>query len=192
MRANPSASSRSAPLRGRTSLQSLISNLRSLITVHFSLFTFFLWSLALFFPLLLQPNSVAMPPQSPFSDLLISHLPNAQFAHNTFLYFHQFPLWNPSILNGAPFAADPLSGLWYPPNWIAILFPYPITFNILFALHLAWAGWGMYRWARDDGFDMLPSLMGGLIFAGMPKLIAHLGAGHVSLAGLTQKSCRVT
>ncbi|MBI5082957.1 MAG: hypothetical protein HZB17_16875 [Chloroflexi bacterium] len=122
-----------------------------------------------------------MPPQSQFSDLLISHLPNAIFANRSFLSFHQFPLWNSSILNGVPFAADPLSGLWYPPNWITILFPYPITFNILFALHLAWAGWGMYRWARDDGFDVLPSLMGGLIFAGMPKLIAHLGAGHVSL-----------
>ncbi len=122
-----------------------------------------------------------MPPQSSFSDLLISHLPNAIFANRSFLSFHQFPLWNPLLLNGAPFAADPLSGLWYLPNWLTILFPYPITFNILFALHLMWAGWGMYRWARDDGFDVLPSLIGGLIFAGMPKLIAHLGAGHVSL-----------
>ncbi|MBI5350709.1 MAG: hypothetical protein HZB77_15545 [Chloroflexi bacterium] len=164
-----------------SNFQSPISNLLSRITHHASRLTFLLWSLTLLFPHLLQPNSVAMPPQSQFSDLLISHLPNAIFANRSFLYFHQFPLWNPLLLSGAPFAADPLSGLWYPPNWITILFPYPITFNILFALHLAWAGWGMYRWARDDGFDVLPSLMGGLIFAGMPKLIAHLGAGHVSL-----------
>ncbi len=155
-----------------SNLQSLIPNPYLLITIYVSL---------ILSPLILQPNSVAMPPQSPFSDLLISHLPNAIFANRSFLSFHQFPLWNPLILNGAPFAADPLSGLWYPPNWITILFPYPITFNILFVLHLMWAGWGMVRWARDDGYDVLPSLIGGLIFAAMPKLIAHLGAGHVSL-----------
>jgi len=163
----------------RANLQSPIPNLQSLISNPYLLITIYV--LLLLFPLLLQPTSIAMPPHSPFSDLLISHLPNAIFANRSFLYFHQFPLWNPLLLSGAPFAADPLSGLWYPPNWITILFPYPITFNILFALHLMWAGWGMYRWARDDGFDLIPSLIGGLIFAGMPKLIAHLGAGHVSL-----------
>ncbi|MEK7788227.1 MAG: hypothetical protein AAB658_22700, partial [Chloroflexota bacterium] len=66
-------------------------------------------------------------------------------------------------------------------NWLAVGLPLPCAFNLLLILHLAWAGWGMYRWARADGFKVWPSLMGGLAFAGLPKLIAHVGAGHLSL-----------
>jgi hypothetical protein len=39
----------------------------------------------------------------------------------------------------------------------------------------------MYRWARADGFGALPALIGGLAYAGMPKIIDHIGAGHMSL-----------
>lgn len=122
-----------------------------------------------------------MAPRARFSDLLISHWPNAEFLRWALFEFHQFPLWNPSILGGAPFAADPLSGVWYLPNWLAVALPLPFAFNLLLILHLAWAGWGMYRWARAGGFGVWPSLMGGLAFAGLPKLIAHVGAGHLSL-----------
>lgn len=131
-------------------------------------------------PLILNPTFVPFPPKSPYTDLLISHLPNALLAHDTLFIFRQFPLWNPLILNGLPFAADPLSGLWYLPNWLTILFPSPLAFNILLVLHSMWAGWGMYRWARADDFAELPALLGALAFAGMPKIVAHLAAGHIS------------
>ena len=144
-------------------------------------FVFFVWALTLLWPVILHPDWVFMAPRARFSDLLISHWPNAEFLRRALFEFHQFPLWNPSILGGAPFAADPLSGLWYPPNWLAVALPLPFAFNLLLILHLAWAGWGMYRWARADGFGVWPSLMGGLAFAGLPKLIAHVGAGHLSL-----------
>ena len=146
-----------------------------------STIVFFVWALTLLWPALLHPNWVLMAPHARFSDLLISHWPNAEYLRRMLFEFHQFPLWNPSILGGAPFAADPLSGLWYPPNWLTVALPLPLAFNLLLILHLAWAGWGMYRWARADGFGVWPSLMGGLAFAGLPKLIAHVGAGHLSL-----------
>ncbi len=143
---------------------------------------FSLWSLALLWPLVLHPNNVLLPPQAEYSDLLLSHWPNAEFLRRSLFTFHQLPLWNPSILSGAPFAADPLSGLWYPPNWLTVFLPLPLAFNLLLLLHLTGAGWGMFRWARADGFGFWPAFLGGLAFAGMPKLIAHIGAGHVSLA----------
>ncbi len=142
---------------------------------------FLAWAGVLLWPVLFHPAWVLTPPRARFSDLLISHWPNAEFLRRALFEFHQFPLWNPSILGGAPFAADPLSGLWYPPNWLTVALPLPFAFNLLLILHLAWAGWGMYRWARVDGFGVWPSLLGGLAFAGLPKLIAHAGAGHISL-----------
>ncbi|MBI3177491.1 MAG: hypothetical protein HYZ35_05835, partial [Chloroflexi bacterium] len=142
---------------------------------------FLLWAALLLGPAALHPGWALMPPRSPFSDLLISHWPNAEFLRRSLFQFHQLPLWNPSILGGAPFAADPLAGLWYPPNWLAVILPLPFAFNLLLMLHLAWGGWGMARWARASGVGRWPALLAGLAFAGMPKLIAHTGAGHISL-----------
>jgi hypothetical protein len=142
---------------------------------------FLAWALGLLWPAALHPNQPLMAPGAPFSDLLISHWPNAEFLRRSLFTYHQFPLWNPSIINGAPFAADPLAGIWYLPNWLTAVLPIPFAFNVLLVLHLAWAGWGMFRWARADGFSWLASVVGGLAYAAMPKLIAHLAAGHISL-----------
>lgn len=141
----------------------------------------FLWPFLLLWPAFFNPNAVLMQPKAQYSDLLISHWPNTEFLRRSLFEFHQFPFWTPAILGGAPFAADPLAGVWYLPNWLAVILPLPLAFNLLFALHLAWAGWGLYRWARADGFGIWPSLVGGLIFSAMPKLIAHIAAGHLSL-----------
>jgi hypothetical protein len=139
------------------------------------------WALLLLWPVLLHPNQPLMAPGAQFSDLLISHWPNAEFLRQSLFTYRQFPLWNPSIINGAPFAADPLAGVWYLPNWLTVLLPLPFAFNLLLVLHLAWGGWGMYHWSRADGFGWLPSLVGGLAYAAMPKAIAHIAAGHISL-----------
>ncbi|MEE8568123.1 MAG: hypothetical protein V3S81_05895, partial [Anaerolineales bacterium] len=58
-----------------------------------------------------------------YSDLLISHWPNAFYLRQSIFKWGQIPLWNPTTLGGAPFAADPLSGLWYPPNWLTLVIP---------------------------------------------------------------------
>ncbi len=140
-----------------------------------------IWPVLILGSVVVHPDRVLMQPGSQFSDLLISHWPNAEFLRQALFEYHQFPLWNPSILGGMPFAADPLAGLWYPPNWLAVILPLPFAFNLLFALHLALGGWGFYRWARADDFTMVPALVGGLAFAAMPKIIAHIAAGHLSL-----------
>lgn len=142
---------------------------------------FLAWACLLLWPAVLHPGQPLIQPKSQFSDLLISHWPNAEFLRRSLFEFHQFPLWNPSILGGAPFAADPLAGVWYLPNWLTVILPLPFAFNLLLVFHLAWAAWGMYRWARADGFGVLPSFIGGLAYAGMPKIIDHIGAGHISL-----------
>ncbi|MEP7356762.1 MAG: hypothetical protein ABI847_05945 [Anaerolineales bacterium] len=137
----------------------------------------FLW------PLVLHPGDVPVRAGGQESDLLISHLPNAAYLRESLATYGQWPLWNGQILAGQPFAADPLSGMWYPPNLLLLLpiGPLPALFNLLFILHLAWAGYGVFRLLRAEGLPAGPAFFGGLAFAGTPKLIAHLAAGHVSL-----------
>lgn len=116
-----------------------------------------------------------------YSDLLISHWPNAVFFRQSLIKWGQIPLWNPLILSGAPFAADPLSGMWYPPNWLALVIPASLAFNLLFWLHLAWTGWGTWRFVRAEGVGWVGGVIAALAFSGTPKLMAHIGVGHVSL-----------
>lgn len=116
-----------------------------------------------------------------FSDLLISHLPNALFLRRALLEWGQVPLWSSGILSGFPFAANPLSGLFYPPGWLAVLLPEAWMFNLLAGLHLGWGGLGVVTLLRRQGLGQVAALFGGLAFALMPKLFAHYGAGHITL-----------
>ncbi len=174
-------SSRSIPLGRVTShLSRLISHLPP-STFHLSLFL--LLALLFLWPLTLHPNFIPFIPRASYSDLLITHLPNAEYLRDALARYGQWPLWNAQILAGQPFAADPLAGMWYPPNLVLLTrsVPLPFAFNLLFVLHLAWAGYGLFRFLRDEGLDPGPALLGGVAFMGTPKLVAHLGAGHVSL-----------
>ena len=69
--------------------------------------------------------------QALFSDLTISHYPNAEYLRQSLLSGGSLPLWSPGILSGYPFAANPLSGIWYPPGWLALVLPLPHAFNLL-------------------------------------------------------------
>ena len=87
-----------------------------------------LWLLLFLVPPLVLLPSIGQfyyAPGSSFSDLAISHYPNALFLLNAIKTGQGFPWWSPSILSGYPFAADPLSGLWYPPGLLALLLPLP-------------------------------------------------------------------
>ena len=133
-------------------------------------------------PLSGNPGGVLFWRGGEYSDLLISHLPNAAFIRQAWEAWRQVPLWNPMILSGTPFVSDPLAGLWYPPAWVAAIAPVPLTFNVLLWLHLAWSGLGTFRLVRRADVALPGALLSGLAFSGMPKLIGHAGLGHISLA----------
>ncbi|GAP14737.1 bacterial membrane protein YfhO [Longilinea arvoryzae] len=122
----------------------------------------------------------AFPVRGDYSDLVISHLPNAEFLRRNLLD-GELPLWSPLLFGGYPFAANPLSGLHYPPGWLALLFPLPLGFNLVTALHMILAGLGMYLFLRQNGLSDWPALTAGVVFQAMPKLMAHFAAGHLTL-----------
>ena len=131
--------------------------------------------------LVVAPASFPYVPGSAYSDLVISHLPSAQFIHTAIARWRQVPLWNPSILSGMPLAADPLAGLWYPPAWLTVGLPTAIGFNLFLFAHLALAGLGMAFFARRQGVDRGPAIFCGLAYGGLPKLVGHVALGHIGM-----------
>lgn len=140
--------------------------------------------LILMMPILLLFPTIGQfpfPPASPYSDLVITHFPNAVFIRNSLATWNEIPLWSNTILSGYPFAANPLSGLWYLPGWLAIILPIPFGFNLLICLHLLVGGVGLYLFLRSENLSPISALAGAISFELMPKIFAHYAAGHVTL-----------
>jgi hypothetical protein len=139
--------------------------------------------------LILLPQIILFPymgdflyqPGSAYSDLLISHVPNLIVLQQSLFEKIQLPFWSPSILSGYPFAANPLSGLWYLPGWLGMVLPMPIGLNLLFSFHLMWGAVGLYRFLRCEQLAIPAALLGALIFEMLPKLWSHYFAGHITM-----------
>lgn len=134
--------------------------------------------------LVLLPSIGAFPYPSEtakFSDLAITHYPNAEFLRRSLIETLRIPYWSDAILSGYPFFANPLSGLWYPPGWLALLFPLPLGLNLIVAVHILFGGLGLYALLKSEGLSNRAALSGGVAFAALPKLYAHYGAGHLTL-----------
>ncbi len=134
--------------------------------------------IAVFFP---KIGYFAYPLQSDYSDLVITHYPNAVYIRNAILEEHSIPLWSQLIFSGYPFHADPLTGYLYPPNWITYILPLPFAFNVLIYAHILGGSIGLYKFLRNRKLSRWSAVAGALAFEIMPKIWAHYAAGHVSL-----------
>lgn len=120
-------------------------------------------------------------PEAGHTDLLVSHYPNALYLRDSLVQDRQIPLWSTAILSGYPFGANPLSGLWYPGGWMALLFPLPAGITLLLAGHVLSLGAGGYYFLQQLGLEHKYGLIGAAAMMAAPKVSAHYGAGHISL-----------
>jgi hypothetical protein len=137
----------------------------------------------LLWPAVRHPGWWIWTPGAEHSDLAVTHWPNAHFTRHALWQNGRFPLWRRTIMSGTPFAANPLAGLYYPPNWLFLFLrwlPLEVGFNISALAHLWLAGAAMYTLMRRGfGTGAWGGLVAAVIYEASPKLLAHLGAGHV-------------
>ena len=129
----------------------------------------------------LRPGALPFVPPAGFSDAAVSHFPAALFLRESVLERGEFPLWRETILGGQPFAANPLNKTAYPLQWLALVFPPALHLDVMIALHVLIAGWGVWRWSRALGLREEAAALSGLAYALAPRLIAHTGAGHLDV-----------
>ncbi len=132
-------------------------------------------------PALIRPDGLIYPDAGLFSDLTITHWPAFEYLRDSMRSAGAFPLWRSTILGGTPFAADPVSGLWYPPNWLSLVLPLEWFFKLIVTVHLFVGGWSMMWLARSFGAGWIGAAASGVAYAIAPRVLAHTGAGHVLL-----------
>lgn len=60
----------------------------------------------------------------------------------------RLPAWNPALFGGVPLLADSQAQVFYPPNWILLLFDAPTALTWGAVSHLALAALGLALWTR--------------------------------------------
>lgn len=116
------------------------------------------------------------------SDLLVSHWPAALLIQRTFAQEHRLPLWNPYFGGGLPLVANPLAALFYPPTQLVHFLSLHDYFYVLLMGHLVFAGLGMlFLTRRVVKLPNVPALVAAVSYMATPRLISHLGAGHVTI-----------
>lgn len=131
--------------------------------------------------LIVPPGTLPFLRDRTYSDAALAHWPNAYYLRHAVWQHHQWPLWNPLTMLGQPFAANPLTKVWYPPQWLALILPPTLHLNLMIALHLALLARGAVGWAREMGLGIGATCLLALGLALNLKLLAHLGAGHLDI-----------
>lgn len=117
------------------------------------------------------------------SDFEQIHYPLLKFAvdsvHNSVI-----PLWNPHQFLGYSVVGNPQYGLFYPPNWLLLLFggdKIYLGVAILIAFHSFWMSLGMSYLAQSWGATHLAALFAGIVvgFGGFPA--SKIYAGHYAV-----------
>ncbi len=91
------------------------------------------------------------------------------------------PLWNPHVFSGTPFLGWGQAGVLYPPNWLDMLLPLPLSINLGVALHVFLAGLFTYFWGLRRGLHPFAAVTAGALFMLSGAYFLHIYAGHLSL-----------
>ncbi|HEY52877.1 MAG TPA: YfhO family protein [Caldilineae bacterium] len=89
-----------------------------------------------------------------------------------------WPLWNPHIYSGVPFAAEVQSGILYPPHLLRFLLGPALVYRdmeLLAMAHIWWAGVTTYALVRGLGLRRGPALFAAVAFMFSDVFIIHFG-----------------
>ncbi|HHB89935.1 MAG TPA: hypothetical protein ENK60_01350 [Anaerolineae bacterium] len=114
------------------------------------------------------------------------------FLYPTYYFVQQslragvWPLWNPHLYSGVPFAAEMQSGIFYPPHLLRFLLGPTLTYRDMEWLvmgHIWWAGLTTYALGRGLGFTRPAAIVAGVAFMFSDLFIIHFG--NLNLIGVT-------
>ncbi len=112
-------------------------------------------------------------------DLSVFFIPPKYLWVNLIKTF-QMPLWNPYNYSGIPLLATLQPGVFYPPNFIYILFPFNLVWNWLIVLHFTLSAVTIYSLLKFLKTSYVAALAGGITFMlsdylmSVHNLLSHL------------------
>jgi hypothetical protein len=90
----------------------------------------------------------------------------------------KFPLWNPEIFGGLPFAGALHGDQFYPTAGLRLLLPTDVAMNLGFAVHYVLAGLFAYLFFRKVGMGWAGGILGGLAYQLTGVVASYVNPGH--------------
>lgn len=138
--------------------------------------------LVLLAPWLVNQDLAIVSPTELGTDFITKQWPNAAYIVHNWQQWGEIPLWRRAAMAGVPIVGSPSMLLTYPLYWLIFLFPIGRAFTLYYALHLIWAGWGVYGFARSVlKLSAGAALLAALTFTLSAKIVAHIGGGHIDI-----------
>jgi len=116
------------------------------------------------------------------NDLSNVFWPTYYFLRTKTLEFGQIAKWNNTIFSGTPIAPDPQFSLYYPINFIFLIFNTSTAFILHTVFHLLFGGICFYYFLKKSlKLSSKSSIFGAIIFIVNPQIASILEAGHYGL-----------
>src|SRR5262249_6131476 len=132
-----------------------------------------------YFPVFESVPSLSAPaaPHAEMGDLVTLMYPFRFFLAES-LRAGRLPFWNPNTLLGAPCLANPISAVFYPPNWLFVPLPRHWAWSLQFPLRTFLAALFGALCIRRLGASRRGALLGAAVFALGGFLVAWQGWPH--------------
>lgn len=111
-------------------------------------------------------------------DMINQFVPWREYAF-TELKAGRFPIWNPFVFCGTPFAANIQTSLFYPFNLVALLCSVERTFSLSLVFHQVLACLGMYCFVYGIINHKGGAVIAGLVYGWSGFLVTHGYDGHL-------------
>ena len=90
------------------------------------------------------------------------------------------PLWNPHLFSGTPFVANFQTGMFYPVNWVHLIFATPTAINIEIICNLLLGALGMFFWTRHQQLSTLSCWFAPLVWILGAPFFLKISAGQLA------------
>jgi hypothetical protein len=114
----------------------------------------------------------------PWSDQYSSGFAVRQWAVDQWRTLGHFPLWNPEIFGGLPFAGAMHGDIFYPTAWLRLVLPVGLAMNLGFIVHYALAGLFLYLLLRLLKCSWAGSVTGALAYQLSGVIGSYVQPGH--------------
>lgn len=141
---------------------------------------FILFGSTLFFylPILFKPALVL----ERDNDLQQQFWPIFYFIREQFWQYRDLPLWNNLFFSGLPLLPDPQFSLFYPLNWLFLIFPINFGFISYFIFHIFLGDIAVYLLMKKHfNLSNIVAFFAASLYLFSPRLAGYLEAGHSGL-----------
>lgn len=103
--------------------------------------------------------------QAYFANDLLNQYSHFRALVRSQVFSGHFPLWNPYFFGGQPFFADPNVMMFYPLNYLTLVFPIAYGLGVFYVLHFFIAACGAHFWLRSLRLSENACRFGALLFS---------------------------